>query len=429
MTELVVPELALVVLVGPTASGKTTFAARHFAAAEILAPDSGITGGDPEQRMRALDALRAETGRRLATGGVTVVDASNVSIAARAPFVALARDHHVVPVAIVFDVPLRTCLDRNAARPTAKVSEHYLRGQHAELRRGLGRSPADELRDEGFKVVHVVGADGDPAKLTVRRQPMGCDRRGDRGPFDIVGDVHGCGDELGELLQRLGWQPTPTGTWSHSEGRRLLFLGDLVDRGPRNLAVLELAMRMCAEGRALCVPGNHDAKLLNWLVGKPVRLAHGMQITIAEFEALPESERADLRARARRFLEGLEVHLVLDGGRLVVAHAGLAQSMHGRTSGAVRHFALYGDTNGEVDEYGLPVRLDWAAQYRGDAAVVYGHTPMVEARWVNGTICLDTGCVFGGKLTALRWPERELVDVPAHKVWFPSARPLGLPTR
>ena len=108
----------------------------------------------------------------------------------------------------------------------------------------------------------------------------------------------------------------------------------------------------------------------------------------------------------------------------MVAHAGLKESYHGRSSGRVRSFALYGDTTGETDEYGLPVRYPWAQEYRGRAMVAYGHTPVPTAEWVNNTICLDTGVVFGGSLTALRYPEREIVSVPAERQWYagPPAR-------
>jgi protein phosphatase len=98
--------------------------------------------------------------------------------------------------------------------------------------------------------------------------------------------------------------------------------------------------------------------------------------------------------------------------------------MQGRGSGAVRSFCLYGETTGEIDEFGLPVRHNWAMEYRGKAKVVYGHTPVPEAEWLNNTIDIDTGCVFGGKLTALRYPEEELVQVPAAKVYCEPARPL-----
>jgi protein phosphatase len=124
------------------------------------------------------------------------------------------------------------------------------------------------------------------------------------------------------------------------------------------------------------------------------------------------------------FIDGLVSHYVLDDGKLVVAHAGLKESMQGRGSGQVRSFALYGETTGESDEFGLPVRHDWAAEYRGRATVVYGHTPVPEPEWLNGTINIDTGCVFGGRLTALRYPERELVSVEAARTYCQPVKPL-----
>src|SRR5262249_49123112 len=116
-------------------------------------------------------------------------------------------------------------------------------------------------------------------------------------------------------------------------------------------------------------------------------------------------------------------HYVLDDAKLVVAHAGLKAELQGRGSGAVREFCLYGETTGETDEFGLPVRYNWAADYRGRAMVVYGHTPVPAAEWVNRTICVDTGCVYGGALTALRYPEKELVSVEAARVYYESAKP------
>jgi protein phosphatase len=130
------------------------------------------------------------------------------------------------------------------------------------------------------------------------------------------------------------------------------------------------------------------------------------------------------RGKLASFLEGLISHYVLDGGRLVVAHAGLREEMHGRDSGGVREFCLYGETTGETDEFGLPVRANWAAGYRGKAIVVYGHTPIPEPEWLNNTVNIDTGAVFGGKLTALRYPEREFVSVAAAREYSVSARPL-----
>ncbi len=207
----------------------------------------------------------------------------------------------------------------------------------------------------------------------------------------------------------------------HPQGRTAVFVGDLVDRGPDSPGVLRLVMGMVAAGHALCVPGNHENKLGRYLKGRKVRHSHGLAETVAQLEGEDEAFRGEVAA----FIEGLVSHYVLDGGALVVCHAGLPEKYHGRTSGRVRSFALYGDTTGETDEFGLPVRYPWAEEYRGRAAVVYGHTPAPRASWLNNTICLDTGCVFGGRMTALRWPERELVDVPAEQVWYESVKPLA----
>lgn len=248
------------------------------------------------------------------------------------------------------------------------------------------------------------------------------------GPFDIIGDVHGCYEELIELLQKLGYiieEIADDGTnyglkVSHPENRTVIFLGDLIDRGSASLAVLKLVMSMVRSGTALCVPGNHDMKLHKKLTGKAVQEKHGLAETLRQLEGEPDAFKNDVK----EFLYGLVSHYVLDSGKLVVAHAGLKEEMQGRGSGAVRSFCLYGETTGETDEFGLPVRYNWAAEYRGRAKVVYGHTPVPSAQWLNNTIDIDTGCVFGGSLTALRYPEEELVSVPAHTMYCEPVKPL-----
>jgi protein phosphatase len=240
------------------------------------------------------------------------------------------------------------------------------------------------------------------------------------GPFDIVGDVHGCFDELRELLARLEYDvPSAGGAASHPDGRVLVFLGDLVDRGPRISDVLRLAMDSVDAGTALCVIGNHEWKLVRALWGRNVKLANGLEESLTQLGREPES----FSRRVVRFIEGLPSHLVLDNGKLVVAHAGVTEAMHGRDNERIRAFAMYGDTTGERDEWGMPVRLNWAARYRGEAAVVYGHTAVAQPEWQNSTINIDTGCVYGGSLTALRYPERELVSVRASSEYAPAGRP------
>jgi protein phosphatase len=308
------------------------------------------------------------------------------------------------------------CAERNARRPDRDFGAHVLRNQKSQLRRSM-----KNLRREGFhKVLFLSGVEEIDA-ATIVREPLWNDRRSDHGPFDIIGDVHGCFDELTALLGNLGYEVSDDGTGAHHpEGRRAFFVGDLVDRGPATPSVLRLAMGMVEAGDALCIPGNHEAKLLRALQGRNVTKSHGLAETLEQLAAEPP----EFSKQVAEFIDGLVSHLVLDDGKLVIAHAGLREDMHGRASGAVRSFALYGDTTGETDEFGLPVRYPWAEDYRGDAFVVFGHTPVPEATWLNRTICVDTGCVFGGHLTALRYPERELVSVPAARTYWEPDRPL-----
>ncbi|WP_079063662.1 polynucleotide kinase-phosphatase, partial [Peterkaempfera griseoplana] len=348
-------------------------------------------------------------------------NATNVQPDARRALVRLAREHDVLPVAIVLDVPQHICAERNAARPDRRdMGAHVIPRQQRELRRSL-----NSLEREGFRKVHVLRGPAEVDSAEIEYEKRYNDLRHLTGPFDVVGDIHGCRAELETLLTRLGYvlerdgQGRPVGA-AHPAGRTAVFVGDLVDRGPDTPGVLRLVMGMVAAGTALCVPGNHENKLGRALDGKQVRVAHGLQESLDQLAGEPEEFRAEVRA----FIRGLVSHYVLDDGRLVVCHAGLPEKYHGRTSGRVRSFALYGDTTGETDEYGLPVRYPWAEEYRGRALVVYGHTPVPTASFLNNTICLDTGCVFGGTLTALRYPERELVRVEAEREWYAPVRPM-----
>lgn len=231
----------------------------------------------------------------------------------------------------------------------------------------------------------------------------------DTGPFDIIGDIHGCCDELEELLKLLG------------ADRKKVFVGDLVDRGPRVLDAVNLVRNLIEKNGAHCVQGNHDDKFARWLAGHRVTISHGLDTSIADVEAHVKTQQD--REQLRRFLAGLPTHVVLDGGNLVVAHAGIREDMIGRSGEKVRVFTLYGDVTGEKDEYGLPVRRDWAANYSGKATIVYGHTPIPKPAWKNRTLNIDTGCVFGGALTALRYPEMELVSVKARRQYANPSRP------
>ena len=418
-----IPELCLVALVGPSGSGKSSFAAQHFLATEVLSSDwcRGLVADDENDQgatKEAFDVLHYIARTRLLGGRLTVVDATNVQMEARKPLVQLARECHVLPVAIVLNMPEDLCHERNKDRPDRDFGPHVVRRQRQQLRRSLRA-----LKKEVFRHIHVFDTPEEVEAAIIERQPLWNNLRHETGPFDIIGDIHGCRDELMDLLGTLGWAADGTREApdiTHPEGRRAIFLGDLVDRGPDSPGVLRIAMSMVAASTALCIPGNHENKLMRALKGRNVTRTHGLAETMEQMEREPEGFSDEVA----RFIDGLVSHYVLDHGELVVAHAGLTEAYQGRASGAVRNFALYGESTGETDEYGLPVRYNWAGDYRGKAMVVYGHTPVPEAEWLNRTICIDTGCVFGGKLTALRYPERDLVDVPARQEYYESVKPL-----
>ena len=422
--KITVPELSLVVLIGPSGCGKSTFARQHFKPTEVLSSDycRGLVAdneNDQTATKEAFEVLHFIARKRLAAGRLTVIDATNVQPDSRKSLVALAREFHVMPIAIVFDFPEKLCHERNRSRPDRDFGPHVVRNQAQQLRRSLRG-----LEREGFRGVHIFDSPESLVGLEIARQPMWTNLCAEHGPFDIIGDVHGCFDELLELMELLGYsfEKTEKGyKIGAPEGRKAIFVGDLVDRGPKIEDVLRLVMDMVSAGIALCVPGNHDVKLLQKLRGKDVKIAHGLADSIAQLE----NESPEFKRKVIEFIDGLISHYVLDEGKLVVAHAGMKEEMQGRGSAAVRSFALFGETTGETDEFGLPVRYNWAADYRGKAMVVYGHTPIAEPQWLNRTINIDTGCVFGGRLTAIRYPEKEFVSVPAHRTYYEPAKPLG----
>lgn len=427
---ITIPEFCLVVLIGSSGSGKSTFARRHFSPTEVVSLDycRGVVSDDENDLDATEDAFRlvhfiAEM--RLKLRKLVAVDATNVHKDDRAKLVSLAKANHALVVAIVFNPGEEICYERNIKRPDRQFGAHVVCSQKRSLKRDIRR-----IDKEGFRYVFQLRSVEEIEAVEIERKRIWSDRRDETGPFDIIGDVHGCRDELLTLLTLLGYDVRLEGEGSERrvissvrEGRRALFVGDLVDRGPASPDVLRIVMHMVAEGQALCVPGNHDAKLLRYLNGRNVKINHGLERTVEQLNREPPAFKREVK----EFINGLVSHAWLDDGRLAIAHAGIKEHMLGRASGAIRQFCLYGETSGETDEFGLPIRYNWAAEYRAATTIVYGHTPVPNAEWINNTLCVDTGCVFGGKLTALRWPEKEIVSVPATKTHAEPIRPLGHP--
>ncbi|HET9110298.1 MAG TPA: metallophosphoesterase [Ktedonobacterales bacterium] len=375
---MTVPALSLVVIASRDASAARTLAATQFS------PEEVVTVEPESVSLDAFEAARVRITRRLADGFLCVALIHSDDTALTAALARVAHYQNVAPVALVLgrDIPLA----------------RFPIGQHS------------------YAAAHMLATPEEWEAARIVREPLACDLRGERGPFDIIGDVHGCYDELCQLFTKLGYMDDGDDGMRHPEGRRAVFVGDLVDRGPGVVQVARLVMRMVAAGEAFCAPGNHDIKLMRALEGRHVRVAHGLQETLDQIASLPtEAARESFARDFIAFVRQIPPYLVLDGGALVVAHAGLPERYHGRISERVRSLVFYGETTGWEDEYGHPERIDWAADYRGAAAVVYGHTPHRTTLWRNNTINVDTGCVHGGRLAAARWPERDIVSVAARR--------------
>nr|WP_263328313.1 bis(5'-nucleosyl)-tetraphosphatase PrpE [Neobacillus sp. Marseille-Q6967] len=229
--------------------------------------------------------------------------------------------------------------------------------------------------------------------------------------IDIIGDIHGCLPEFEQLTTKIGYQ-WKNGIPIHPDNRVLGFVGDLTDRGPASLKVAEIVWRLVIEQkRAFYTPGNHCNKLYRYFLGRKVQETHGLETTVAEYKSLNKSDQQSIRKKFIELYENSPLHLVLDKNRLVIAHAGIREDYIGQTNAKVKTFVLYGDITGEKHPDGSPIRRDWAKKYRGEKIIVYGHTPVKEPRIINNTYNIDTGAVFGGKLTVLRYPEMELVSV------------------
>lgn len=407
--QLRLPAPALIVLCGPAASGKSTFARRWFSPTEIVSSDTvrGWLCDDPDNQdinQETFELVHRIVDERLRHGRLTVVDATNLDKEGRAELRRIARSRRLPVHLVVFSAPLETLQEWNRSR--ARQVPHAVLLAH----RDLAAEAEQHLAAERWDGVHRL----ETARLgdvIVERASLPPLRLEEKGPFDVIGDVHGCLTELQTLLGLLGYDDG-----RHPDGRRLVFLGDLVDRGPSSVGVLRLLLPWLEDGRALFVPGNHDDKLWRWLQERGVTISGGLATTVAEWRQLNEPEDRELRARFGRLMKGAPPYLWLDGGDLLVTHAGLEERDHGRVGSAVRAFCLYGKTTGrEIDGY--PERLDWAADYSGRPAVVHGHVPVRRAVWRNNTVDIDLGAVFGGALCGMRWPERTFVTVQSPRSW------------
>ena len=377
------PEFSLIMLVGATASGKTTFAHQHFGNTEIISSDHcrALVSDDPTDQSvtpQAFAILHSILEARLQNRRLTVVDATNLQPNARRPIIDLARRHDCRITAIAFDLPIQTLIQRNERREDRSISNHIVNRQHRSLSAAI-----KNMRRESVRNIYTIHTEEEADQATLVRQPMRSNHNHLTGPFDIFGDIHGCHEELYQLLEKLGYSftaDTNGKTAQHPDGRTAVFVGDLVDRGPGADLVLELIANMTDAGSALTVMGNHEDKLRRTLLGNRTQITHGLPANPGTPWNPDHQSSVNVSSNSSKTCRH---HITLDGGKLAIAHAGILPEYIGRQSHRIRQFCMYGETTGETDEWGLLQRYDWAQNYQGNTKVVYGHTPVAQPAWYN----------------------------------------------
>ena len=235
--------------------------------------------------------------------------------------------------------------------------------------------------------------------------------------LDIIGDIHGCFDQFSELLALLGYVEQ-NGLYKHPTGRKIVSVGDITSRGPKSIAALKFFIKHQAAGLSYMTDSNHGWKIARWLDGRKVQLTHGDDAVATEFAAYEAAHGAkateQLRQESKKLLLEAPSHyiLTLNGEEVgVVTHAGIKDQYIGQDNGKIRSFTRYGDVRGFDEITGRPIRYDWFLQHKSKHTIIWGHDPKIEPLFTHNTVNIDQGCVFGGKLTALRFPEMTTISV------------------
>lgn len=428
----------ILVMVGIAGSGKSSWARERAPWLHALSSDAMramITDTEEHQgcSREVFEQLEQLCRLRIKYGRPVIIDATNTQPEARQRWLKLARELKVPAFALWFDVSVEECERRQQTRERF-VPSYVLERQIKEL--GDAR---EALLNESWDQIVRVAPDDQAQEVLRAWQPPLISRMDDFGvllnrqEFDVIGDVHGCLGELEALMVRLGWDKDEQGQWSHPQARVLVFVGDLVDRGPSSVGVVNLVASLVEQERALLVLGNHDDKVRRYLENHNVKRDGHIQTTIDEVEALDEQEQEAFRARAIKLFsqapywamaaptDGPHPGPMKFGAQVVIAHAAWKPSLLGQKKDKVRWFCLYGPTTGKIDDNGYPERLDWKQRYSSKAPLcITGHTAYSgEVTERHNTICLDTACVFGHRLSALRYPSRQIVSTPAAQTYSP----------
>lgn len=434
-----IPFAGIVLVMGPSSSGKTTLI-QHLIEQEVIL-SSEVVSSDQFRTMvsdiefidwtnrpkEEADSLMSEyqrisqeafavidmiVGKRSRLNKLTLVDATHLHPEDRQRYIQIARKQHVPIMVIVLDIPEVELLRRDAKR-TYPRGKKRIKQQVQVFRRNQ-----KWLKKEGFQSLYVLSQEEIETTLFERKRNNPLHLELGKG-LDIIGDIHGCYEEMLELLSQLGYQENEDGYFVHPEGRKFLSLGDVMSRGPHSLDTMRFFLRHVTAGYAYMIDSNHGWKIARWLDGRKVRLAHGDEKVEQELKSFSErkgKEAAEqLKQQLKDWLWSAPCHYVIRQNDVTIAvatHAGIKDHYVGKQSSRISDFCRYGDTDG-IDELGKPIRRDWHLHHKSKELIIWGHDPKPQPWMVNHTINIDQGVVFGGSLTAFRLPERKLFSVPA----------------
>lgn len=239
--------------------------------------------------------------------------------------------------------------------------------------------------------------------------------------IDIIGDIHACYEEFIELIEKLGYKKNKDDLYLHPQGRKILSLGDIMSRGPESLKTMMFFLNHIENGQAYMTDSNHGWKIARWLDGRKVQLKHGDEKVEEEFIKYEIQfgvvKTNELKQKIKELLMKAPSHYILmENGvdTVVCTHAGIKDEYIGKETPKIKNFCRYGDVEG-MDETGKPIRKDWFSHHNNKLLIIWGHDPKPEPFVFNNTINIDQGVVFGGKLTAFRYPEREFIFLDATK--------------
>lgn len=403
-----IAENALIIFMGLDQEAMKDYANLHFPGISFidttLCKDllSNLDSKNEIEDAQIFNFLIEWVDHRTALETATIVGGNWLDIHQRKNLLAIAAKNHVEIGLLIFTDKMKQ----------PKFSTSLIKRFYAAIQ---------NLKQEGFKKIWVLNHISQLQTPMFQFSALPVNFKDFQGPFDVIGDVHGCFKELQALILQLDYQiQFEKGHWSisHPQNRKLVFVGDLADRGPDSVDVLAFVMDIKAQSMALVTKGNHDDKLFRYLKGNKIAPRHGLETTIAELEKKDKSFLQLLY----NFIKNLPSHLVLDQGKLVVTHAAILPKYIGKQDSFIEQYCLYGPTNGQLDENGLPERLRWQDDYNGKAWVVYGHTPVLAPYWLGKTLNIDTGAVYGNGLTAFRYPELTTVFQPSYKAYAISKR-------